>query len=124
MAETRCKFNIGDVVRHRAYPFRGVVFQVDPEFEGSDAWLQAIPAEIRPARNQPFYYLYADSWGETKAPVVFHVVCIAEENLLPDQTGMPVLNPEVAFWFGEMKDGHYTKKPRWKNWWPKSEAHG
>ena len=55
------KFDIGQVVRHRIYPFRGVIFDVDPTFANTEEWWRSIPAEIRPAKDQPFYHLYAEN---------------------------------------------------------------
>ena len=54
------KFKIGDIVRHRLFSFRGIIFDVDPEFANSEEWYQAIPAEVRPRRDQPFYHLLAE----------------------------------------------------------------
>ena len=54
-------FNIGDIVKHRIYPFRGVIFDVDPEFMNSEEWYDSIPKDIRPKRNQPFYHLFAEN---------------------------------------------------------------
>jgi heat shock protein HspQ len=54
-------FNIGDIVKHRIYPFRGVIIDVDPEFSNTEEWYQSIPAEIRPSRNQPYYHLMAEN---------------------------------------------------------------
>jgi heat shock protein HspQ len=62
MDKTRiAKFQIGQVVRHRLYPFRGVIFDIDPEFNNTDEWYQSIPAERRPRKDQPFYHLFAEN---------------------------------------------------------------
>ncbi|MGZ8323508.1 MAG: heat shock protein HspQ, partial [Rhodoplanes sp.] len=62
MSKTRLgKYKIGQVVRHRIYPFRGVIFDVDPVFSNSEEWYQAIPAEVRPSKDQPFYHLFAEN---------------------------------------------------------------
>ena len=55
------KFQIGQVVRHRLYPFRGVVFDIDPIFSNTQEWYEAIPAEVRPHKDQPFYHLFAEN---------------------------------------------------------------
>ena len=55
------KFSIGQVVRHKLFPFRGVVFDVDPEFSNTEEWLEAIPEPVRPDRKQPFYHLFAEN---------------------------------------------------------------
>lgn len=89
------RFNIGDIVRHRIYPFRGVVFDVDPVFSNTEEWLQSIPAELRPHREQPFYHLLAENEATT------YVAYVSEQNLLPDDTGRPCRHPLVV----EMFDG-------------------
>ena len=61
---SKARFSIGDVVRHRLYDFRGVVFDIDPVFANSEEWYESIPQDIRPTREQPFYHLFAES-GES-----------------------------------------------------------
>ena len=98
------KYQIGQVVRHRLYPFRGVVFDIDPIFDNTDEWYEAIPAEIRPHKDQPFYHLFAEN-DETE-----YVAYVSEQNLLPDTTGEPVRHPQVAEVF--VKDGKGGYRPR------------
>ena len=94
-------YSLGQVVRHREHPFRGVIFDVDPEFANTEEWYESIPEESRPSRNQPFYHLYA----ETEA--TYYVAYVSEQNLMPDQSGEPLEHPEVTEMFGEFRDGHY-----------------
>ncbi len=98
------KFAIGDVVRHRIFPFRGVVFDVDPEFANSEEWWNAIPAEIRPNRDQPFYHLLAEN-AETE-----YIAYVSEQNLLADDSGEPVRHPQIAEMFITTADGAYRPK--------------
>jgi heat shock protein HspQ len=58
---TPAVFTIGDVVRHRLFPFRGVIFDVDPVFNNTEEWWNAIPEGVRPRRDQPFYHLLAEN---------------------------------------------------------------
>ena len=95
------KYSLGQVVRHREHPFRGVVFDVDAEFANTEEWYESIPEDARPARNQPFYHLYA----ETEA--TFYVAYVSEQNLIPDVSGEPIEHPEVVEMFGEFEDGRY-----------------
>lgn len=95
------KYNLGQIVRHREHPFRGVVFDVDPEFSNTEEWYESIPEEARPARNQPFYHLYA----ETEA--TYYVAYVSEQNLMPDASGEPLEHPEVSEMFGDFEDGRY-----------------
>ncbi|MBB3974888.1 MULTISPECIES: heat shock protein HspQ [Rhizobiaceae] len=98
------KYGIGDVVRHRIYPFRGVVFDVDPEFANTDEWWDAIPAEIRPSKDQPFYHLFAEN-AETE-----YVAYVSEQNLVPDDSGMPVRHPQVRALMAPDDGGTYHWK--------------
>ncbi|OYX93158.1 MAG: DNA-binding protein, partial [Caulobacter sp. 35-67-4] len=72
------KFAIGQVVKHRIFPFRGVVFDVDPVFANTDEWWESIPEDIRPIKDQPFYHLLAENDENT------YVAYVSEQNLLAD----------------------------------------
>jgi heat shock protein HspQ len=98
------RFNIGDIVKHRVYPFRGVVFDVDPVFANTEEWLQSIPAELRPHREQPFYHLLAENAETT------YVAYVSEQNLLPDESGQPCRHPLLRDMFEGPKAGPYRLK--------------
>ncbi len=100
------KFAIGQVVRHRIFPFRGVIFDVDPVFDNTEAWWQAIPEDIRPRKDQPFYHLLAENDQST------YVAYVSEQNLLPDETGQPVGHPHAALIFDKFEPGRYQLRPR------------
>ena len=100
------KFAIGQVVKHRIYPFRGVIFDVDPVFANTEEWLASIPAEVRPRRDQPFYHLFAENADSE------YVAYVSEQNLLPDDTGKPVSHPQVPHFFKELKRGQYVSRDR------------
>jgi heat shock protein HspQ len=105
MSKTRnAKFTIGQVVRHRLYPFRGVIFDIDPVFANTEQWYQSIPAERRPRRDQPFYHLFAEN-AETE-----YVAYVSEQNLLPDNSGEPVRHPQVAEVFEKDDTGGYRRR--------------
>lgn len=95
------RFAVGDVVRHKIYPFRGVVFDIDPVFANTDDWWLSIPEPMRPKKNQPFYHLLAEN-AETE-----YIAYVSEQNLLPDTTGVPVRHPQVADYFVEDEEGRY-----------------
>lgn len=97
----RAKFSIGQVVRHRVFPFRGVIFDVDPEFNNTEEWYQSIPAEVRPRKDQPFYHLFAEN-EET-----YYEAYVSEQNLLNDETGEPVDHPQVSKVFSDHSGGGY-----------------
>ena len=98
------KFQIGQVVRHRLFPFRGVVFDVDPVFANTEEWYQAIPAEVRPRKDQPFYHIFAEN-AESE-----YVAYVSEQNLVPDDSGEPVRHPQVAEFFGERVGNFYQNR--------------
>jgi heat shock protein HspQ len=104
MKPRQAKYRIGQVVRHRVYPFRGIVFDVDPEFNNTEEWYQAIPAEIRPRKDQPFYHLLAEN-AETE-----YVAYVSEQNLLPDTSGEPLRHPELKRRFAQDNAGGF--RPR------------
>ena len=95
------RFGIGDVVRHRMFDFRGVVFDVDPVFSNSEEWYDAIPEDIRPRRDQPFYHLLAENEDSS------YVAYVSQQNLLPDADGGPVEHPNVAELFEDFRNGRY-----------------
>ena len=94
-------FSIGDVVRHRIFEFRGVIFDVDPVFANSEEWYQAIPEEIRPPKDQPYYHLLAENSDSS------YVAYVSQQNLLPDDTDEPVDHPAISGIFSDYSDGRY-----------------
>lgn len=100
------KFAIGAVVRHRFFPFRGVVYDVDPVFSHTEEWYRAIPAEIRPARDQPYYHLLAENEETT------YEAYVSEQNLLSDDSGVPCRHPLVSAYFEALPDGRYAPRVR------------
>ena len=100
------KFAIGQVVRHRVYSFRGVIFDVDPEFNNSEDWWLRIPEDMRPRKDQPFYHLLAEDDDSS------HMAYVSEQNLLADDTGQPVGHPQTTLIFESFDDGRYKLRPR------------
>jgi heat shock protein HspQ len=101
----QAKFRIGQVVKHRIHPFRGVIFDVDPEFANTEEWWLSIPEKMRPRKDQPFYHLFAEN--ETS----YYVAYVSEQNLLPDDSGEPVEHPKVPDFFIEFDGAQYTLEP-------------
>jgi heat shock protein HspQ len=97
----QAKFMVGQVVRHRIYPFRGVIFDIDPEFDNTEEWWLSIPEDIRPDKQQPYYHLLAEN-EETE-----YIAYVSEQNLLPDETGQPLRHPQITELFVEDTDGRY-----------------
>ncbi len=102
MLKTRAKYHLGQIVRHRKHPFRGVVFDVDAIFSNTDEWYEAIPEESRPSKDQPFYHLLAENDQSC------YVAYVSEQNLIADYSGEPVQHPDLPDLFGAFVDGHYS----------------
>ncbi len=100
------KFEIGQIVKHRFFPFRGVIFDVDPVFANTEEWWLSIPEEVRPSKDQPYYHLYAENEQTT------YVAYVSEQNLLPDDSGKPVSHPEIPKAFAGMAGGRYLPRER------------
>jgi heat shock protein HspQ len=98
------KYAIGQVVKHRIFPFRGVIFDVDPEFANTEEWWQAIPEEVRPRKDQPFYHLLAEN-EETE-----YIAYVSEQNLLPDNSGEPLRHPQIPDVFDKDESGSYRMR--------------
>jgi heat shock protein HspQ len=99
------RFAIGDVVRHRLLDFRGVVFDVDPEFSNSEEWYQAIPEAFRPSKDQPFYHLFAENAEQS------YVAYVSQQNLVPDDSDEPVDHPAIGALFAAFDGGRYQLRP-------------
>src|SRR4249920_3732135 len=95
------KYQIGQVVKHRLFSFRGVVFDIDPTFSNTDEWYQAIPADVRPSKDQPFYHLFAEN-AESE-----YIAYVSEQNLLPDTSEEPLRHPQVSEVFDRDDLGGY-----------------
>ena len=106
MQTRSAKFAIGQVVKHRIYPFRGVIYDVDPTFANTEEWWRSIPAEVRPSKDQPFYHLYAEN-AESQ-----YIAYVSEQNLVPDDSGEPVRHPQVDEVFERAEKGVYRRKAK------------
>ena len=101
MNQQFAKYNLGQIVRHRKHPFRGVVFDVDPEFANTEEWYESIPEDSRPAKEQPFYHLLAENDHS------FYVAYVSDQKLVADYYGEPVEHPDIPDMFGPFQDGQY-----------------
>jgi heat shock protein HspQ len=95
------RFAIGDVVRHKLFDFRGVIFDVDPEFANSEEWYEAIPEALRPPKEQPFYHLLAEN------PDTTYVAYVSQQNLVADESDEPVDHPAIGTMFDGLEHGRY-----------------
>ena len=98
------KFKLGEVVKHRVFSFRGVIFDIDPVFNNTDEWWLSIPENVRPSKDQPFYHLFAEN-AESE-----YIAYVSEQNLLPDESGEPVRHPQVAEVFEKDESGSYRRR--------------
>ncbi|MEO0728993.1 MAG: heat shock protein HspQ [Pseudomonadota bacterium] len=105
----QAKFAVGNIVRHRFYPFRGIIFDIDPEFGNTEEWWQSIPEDIRPSKDQPFYHLLAEN-EETE-----YVAYVSEQNLLPDEDPRPLRHPQIRDMFDRDADGAFQPKKVYRN---------
>ena len=106
MSTRTARFAIGQVVKHRIFPFRGVIYDVDPVYANTDEWWNSIPENVRPSKDQPFYHLLAEN-EQTE-----YVAYVSEQNLLVDDSGLPVRHPQVGDIFGPFIDGVYLPRER------------
>ena len=102
-------FNIGDIVKHRIYPFRGVIVDVDAEFSNTEEWYQSIPKDLRPSKKQPFYHLMAEN-SET-----FYSAYVSQQNIIMDSDNGPVDHPDLEQMFSGIQKGKYLLKPQVRN---------
>ena len=102
-------FAIGDVVRHKMFDFRGVIFDVDPVFANSDEWYESIPESLRPSKDQPFYHLLAENSESA------YIAYVSQQNLVRDETDEPVDHPAIADMFEGLEDGRYHLRPVHRN---------
>ena len=106
MMRVKTKFGIGQVVKHRTHPFRGVVYDIDPRFANTEEWWQSIPEEQRPSKDQPYYHLFAEN--ETS----YYIAYVSEQNLLTDENRDPVRHPQVDEIFTRNSNGDYVSRKR------------
>tara|TARA_B100001029_G_scaffold165151_1_gene156597 strand:- start:2067 stop:2387 length:321 start_codon:yes stop_codon:yes gene_type:complete len=103
MNSKKAKFSIGDVVKHRHFNFRGVIYDVDFEFNNSEEWYESIPKDVRPRKDQPFYHLLAENNEIT------YEAYVSEQNLIVDSSNEPIRHPMVNEVFSEKRGSGYYK---------------
>ena len=82
-----------------------MIFDVDPVFSNSDEWYEAIPEEIRPARNQPFYHLLAENAESS------YIAYVSQQNLVADESDEPVDHPALATMLDRTDADGYRLRP-------------
>ena len=104
MLANLAKFSIGDVVKHQHSDFRGVIYDVDFEFDSSEEWYRSIPKDVRPRKDQPFYHLLAENNEITYAAYV------SEQNLVSDDSEEPNKHPLIEEIFTGKRGSGYFKQ--------------
>ena len=100
------KFPLGAQVKHRIFPFRGIIFDVDPHFSNSEEWYESIPENLRPRKDQPFYHLLAENDEEHR-----YIAYVSEQNLVPDTSNTPIKHEAIeAFFSGSIETGLQTRQ--------------
>ena len=103
----KAKFEIGEIVKHRYFDFRGVIFDVDPEFNNTEEWYQSIPSQVRPIKKQPFYHLLAEAPDQPS-----YVAYVSQQNLLSDEAPGPLAHPLIEELFDGIKNGKYVSRSK------------
>ena len=109
MPVQKAKFSIGDIVKHKHFEFRGVIYDVDFEFNNSEEWYQSIPKNVRPRKDQPFYHVFAENDD------VFYTAYVSQQNLIADDSNSPVDHPDVKEFFGPFKGQSYEVRETSRN---------
>jgi heat shock protein HspQ len=94
----QAKFSVGQLVHHRLFGYRGVIYDVDPYFLGTEEWYEQV-ARSRPPKEQPWYHVLVDG--------AEHTTYVAERNLEPDPSTEEIEHPLVRKLFRGLEDGHY-----------------
>ena len=105
----KAKFSIGDIVKHKHFEFRGVIYDVDFEFNNSEEWYQSIPKNVRPRKDQPFYHLFAEN------EEIFYIAYVSEQNLNIDNSGIPANHPDIMKIFSHFNGVSYVPHEKTKN---------
>ena len=103
MVTSTAKFSIGNIVKHKHFDFRGVIYDVDFKFNNSEEWYSSIPKDVRPKKNQPFYHLLAENNEIT------YEAYVSEQNLILDDSDEPVKHPLIKEIFSGKKSSGYFK---------------
>lgn len=103
MMTHQARFAVGQLIHHRLFDYRGVIFDVDPQFMGSESWYYQM-ALSRPPKDRPWYHVMVDGAD--------HTTYVAERNLEADTSGTPVHHPLLSAFFSDFDDGHYRPNHR------------
>ena len=100
---SRARFAVGDLVEHRLFGYRGVIVDVDPRFNATDEWYEAM-ATSRPPKDKPWYHVLVDGTA--------HSTYVAERNLDADDSAVPIRHPLLEQFFVRLEGGRYVSHGR------------
>ena len=101
MSDHSAKFQVGQVIHHKRFDYRGVIVDVDATFQGSEAWYQAM-AQSRPPKDKPWYHVLVHQ--------AEHMTYVAERNLEVDESGEPIVHPVLDQYFDGLREGLYVRE--------------
>lgn len=102
MAQRDAKFTVGQIVEHKLFGYRGLVFDVDPVFSSSEDWYEQM-ARSRPPKDAPWYHVLVDGAD--------HVTYVAERNLeTAENTDDPIEHPLLGEFFASGAPQGYTPR--------------
>lgn len=96
----RAEFNVGDLVHHKRFDYRGVIVDVDPVFQSTEEWYEAV-AKSRPPKDKPWYHVLVDGTDQT--------TYVAERHLEPDDSEDPIRHPLIGHFFSRLENGKYIR---------------
>ena len=99
MGTISAKFNVGQLVQHTLFNYRGAVIDVDPVFENDDDWYEQV-ALSRPPKDKPWYRVLVHN--------TVHETYVAERNLQADNSVEAINHPMVNSYFDEFSEGRYS----------------
>ena len=99
----KTRFSVGELIHHRLFDYRGVIVDVDPNFQGSDEWYESV-ARSRPPKDQPWYHVLVDGSE--------HSTYVAERNLEADELLQPITHPSLGHFFSAFEHDRYRRLER------------
>ncbi|MFQ5597330.1 MAG: heat shock protein HspQ [Nitrospiria bacterium] len=100
MNTIECKFFVGQLVHHLLFDYRGVVVDVDPEYQGTEEWYRQV-ARSKPPKDQPWYHVLVHN-GK-------HMTYVAERNLKADPSKSKIKHPLIEHFFTGFEKGKYIR---------------
>jgi heat shock protein HspQ len=95
----QARFSVGQIVRHKLFGYRGVIFEIDPYFMLSEEWYQQV-AKSHPPKDEPWYHVMVDN--------AMHTTYVAQQNMGPSDSTQPIDHPQIDELLGNYQDGHYS----------------